>query len=141
MSKIVPWKTPFSGIQFPSIGMYVEHGELAGDLITAIVAPYGIDSYPKYLVSFGAVYEIKLYEEGCSPERGYETLLGEVKGNSACKWLESPSINSYQALSDVVNLNHFILLGGDNILEVVTKNEPEITKVLKSTTINIPINV
>ena len=37
--------------------MFVEHGEFETDLVRAIVAPKGIDDYPKYLVNFGSVYE------------------------------------------------------------------------------------
>jgi len=141
MNKLISWKTPFTESSFPSVGLYLEYGEYETDLVTAVVAPDGIDEYPKFLLKFGEVLEIKYYEEGCTPDRGYEKLLDEVKGLSAYEWLGSPSVDSYQDLDSHRKLRHFILFGADNILEVVTANSPEITKLSGPSKIKIELNV
>jgi hypothetical protein len=141
MNQLIPWDTPFIKSKYPSVGVYFEHGEDETDLVSAVVAPDGIDEYPKYLVEFGEVFEVKYYEEGCSPDRGYENLLHAVKGSSSCEWLCSPSIECYQDLAGEKILRHFLLFGADNILEIVTVNNPKASLVAKPRKIEIEINV
>jgi len=142
MNRLIPWGLPFITDVFPSVGMYVEHGDEEADLVCAIIAPDGIDKYPKYIVQFGEVLEFSCYEEGCSPVKEYDSLLGDMKGVNPLEWLGSPSIESYKGFVGVnEKLRHFIILGADNNLEVVTSNEPKISKIDSPKKINIELNV
>ena len=139
--KLHPWNTPFTKNMSPSVGLFVEHGDDETDLVSAVVAPQGIDKYPKYLVRFGNVMEFSCYEEGCSPVRGYEDLLLLSDGICSFTWFGSPSVESYQPLVGEEALNHYLIIGADNILEVVSKNIPKITTLEKSTKIVVGLRV
>ncbi len=147
MNKLICWNTPFTNTSHPSVGLFLQHGEDETDLVTAIVAPHGIDAYPKYLVSFGTVIEFNCYEEGFAPDHDYETAEVEINGLSAYEWIDSPSIEAYEcglphvASKDCQKLHHYILFGGDNIVEIVTENMPEIEIVNESRKIYIELKV
>jgi len=147
MKKIIRWDTPFTEISYPSVGVYIEHGKNESDLLTVIVAPEGIDEYPKYLVHFGDVIEFNCYEEGFSPDRAYEKIEKDTKSLSAYKWVNSPNIQAYKegssflASKENADMNHYIVFGGDNIVEVVTFNEYSIEKVGTSKLIPITLKI
>ncbi len=63
---LASWPTPFSESNLPSVGLIVDsHGDRTA---TVVVAPQGIDQYPKYLVQFEAVFSCSVEEEvPCGP--------------------------------------------------------------------------
>ncbi len=124
----------------------MESDENDTDLITTIVAPDGLDDYPKYSIYFGDVLEFSSYEEACAPEKQYQNL-DFCKGLSSYQWLDSPSIIAYRrhpithSQKGNNSLNHYVLFGIDNIVEVVTQNQPKITKINEPTLITIDLKI
>ena len=139
--KLSLWETPFSNSRLPSVGLYIEHGEDETDLVSAIVAPDGIDQYPKYLISFGEALEFSCYEEGCCPDRGYEALIEYPQKTCGFKWIGSPSVEAYQALMGDSQLNHYLIIGADNIVEVVSGGAPIVTTIDSPTEIEVKLHI
>ena len=48
-----------------------------------VVAPDGIDKYPKYLVDFGEVITFTCMDEGCCPERDFSSATFDETITSA----------------------------------------------------------
>ncbi len=137
------WNTPFKDTEYPSVGMFINMHENEVDEVFAIVAPDGIDRYPKYLISYGRnSVEVKYYEEAFSPERGYELLVRNGPKVCSLIWNTSPSVRSYEDyVTDKNKLKHFIIFGGDNILEVVTADVPKIEVISSPASIRLSVNV
>ena len=138
MSKLIRWNTPFTDEFGPSVGLFIfpDH-EDKRDLLTAIVTPEGTDKYPKYLVRFGGVLGFTCLEEAFAPERGYTHAPIETDEKiCAWQWIDSPWLESYMEgapLFGYTELFHYIIFGGDNIVEVITSNPPEIERVDQET--------
>ena len=75
------WDVPFAEARDPSVSIITEHG---GDVVTLIVAPTGIDQYPKYRVRFDKVISLLYYEEAFSFHRGYRTPSGSGMATTRC---------------------------------------------------------
>lgn len=118
------WETPFTYAQYPSVGLVMEpHGEQTALLI---VAPGGLDAYPKYLVRFAHVFAVTCGEEaGAILELGQEHSPGEV---IAHLWDASPHSAAYANTAFGANLaiRHYVVFGGDNIASVVCGGTPTI---------------
>jgi hypothetical protein len=71
IADLTSWDMPFAGAPCPSVSLITEQG---GDAATIIVAPHGIDQYPKYLVRFDKVLAVLCYEEALDLERVYPGL-------------------------------------------------------------------
>lgn len=106
--------------------------------LEVVVAPNGIDRYPKYIVNFGNVVAFSCMEEMHFPERDFAEAECEEEGLSAYEfigstWLESYSSGEYFLFNvldgDKEQLRHFLIVGGDNIIEVITKNTPTFREV------------
>jgi hypothetical protein len=105
-----------------------------------VVAPRGLDAYPKYLVRFAAVYAVT-----CEEEAEAVTDLGQApEGDYAYIWADSPYSSSYQTLlPDFAfrggngKVKHYVVLGGDNLVSVVSASEPIIERVDGPTTISV----
>jgi hypothetical protein len=74
------------------------------------------------------------YEEAFAPDRDYPKSDENVM-SCAFKWINSPWLTAYRRGSDFlrgcqgVELQHFVIYGGDSIVEVVAPGEPAITKI------------
>lgn len=147
MSELIRWDTPFTENKFPSISLFIQNKEMETDLISVVVAPNGIDEYPKYLVQFGEVVKYSCYEEAFSEEGEIDKAKLIDKNACAYIWENSPSIISYTSgLPFIVGgkakkLFHYVIFGGDNIIEVVTPNKPVIEKINSQETITIKYRV
>lgn len=124
------WDVPFRKDVSPSVSLISEpDGDSTAMLV---VAPRGLDAYPKYLVRFSAVYALTLEEEAESV-----TELGQSsEGDYAYVWADSPHAASYQALlpdfafrGGGTQIRHYVVLGGDNIASIVSASEPIIEQV------------
>src|SRR5687767_9195011 len=68
MSKLIRWETPFTETRFPSVSVITSSNQEDGiDILMVMVAPAGLDEYPKYLVDFGRVVAFTCMEEAYSP--------------------------------------------------------------------------
>jgi hypothetical protein len=140
MSRIVRWETPFTDSFYPSVLLLAIPFPLLvkkGISAKLIVAPDGIDKYPKYLVDFDEVLAFTCMEESCCPERDISSaIIDETIKNDksicAFQWIDSPWLQSYEGCYDPFSegkFSHYLIYGGDNNIEVITKNAPLITKI------------
>ncbi len=135
--KLISWDTPFKKCKDPSVLLIVSWDNERADVVKAIVAPNGIDEYPKYIVDFGMVVAYLSMEEGYSPKRDFEKVECVIKDLCSYQWLNSPWLQSYEKGkpfipdTDKGPLCHYMIFGGDNNVEVITCNEPKIEKVFK----------
>jgi len=135
--KIIRWETPFTDIPFPS-AVVMTGPEVKECLVEVVVAPHGLDRYPKYVVHFGEVVAFSCMEEMHFPERDFAIGEREENGLSAYELIDSTWLESYRQgeyflfNTDGANteqLRHFLIVGGDNNIEVITKNSPKFREV------------
>ena len=151
--RLIRWETPFADTLCPSVVTFVSNdpsGSYAFPL-EAIVAPDGIDRYPKYRINFGSPVAFSAMEEMHFPEIYFNGV--EVTDNSkACSYIfqESPWLESYlqgeyflfnQNNEDSETLMHYVIFGGDDVLQVVTRFRPEIIEIAKPGKISIELPI
>ncbi|HSK74020.1 MAG TPA: hypothetical protein VK892_20135 [Pyrinomonadaceae bacterium] len=143
MTKLIRWDTPFTETQFPSAGLIITTKADEADILKAVVAPQGIDVYPKYLVTFGRVVAFTCFEEAHAPERDFASATIEEENLCAYEYLESPWLKSYDAWRPIYFGNetdsfyHYLIFGGDNNIEVITPDKPTIEIVEEKTILKI----
>jgi hypothetical protein len=143
MSKLIRWDTPFTEIQFPSVGLIITTKADEADILKAIVAPKGIDAYPKYLITFGEVIAFTCFEEAHAPERDFASATVEEERLCAYEYLDSPWLKTYAAWTpfyfgnETDSFYHYLIFGGDNNIEVITPNRPTIDIVEEKTILQI----
>jgi hypothetical protein len=121
---LVRWDMPFAEARDPSVSLITEQG---GDAAMLIVAPLGIDRYPKYLVRFSKVIALLCYEEAFALDRGYRALSGIEPKCCAYLWTDSPWMESYRKGADVFEwkgMQHYLILGGDSVVELIASGQP-----------------
>ena len=144
---IIRWETPFTNISDPSVGVFFESDTDGIDVLSLVIAPHGIDKYPKYLVRFSSVIAYTCREESFAPSLGIEDLSFEDRSASAQIWPNSPWIESYREGEGILfdpgndTLQHFLVFGGDNIVEVVSMVIPKIEEVESPRKINLKYKV
>ena len=135
--KFIRWETPFTDIPFPSaVVMTGPVGELCS--VDVVVAPHGIDSYPKFVIHFGEVVAFSCMEEMHFPERDFADAEREEDGLSAYELIDSTWLEPYRRGElflfntnggEKEQLRHYLIVGGDNNIEVITKNPPKFREV------------
>jgi hypothetical protein len=132
------WDVPFRKDVYPSVTLISEPD---GDSTAAlVVAPRGLDGYPKYIVRFSSVYAFT-----CEEEAQAVTDLGEPnQGEYAYVWADSPYSKSYSSLfpdfafrGGEAQVKHYVVLGGDNFASVVSAADPIVERVNGPTTITV----
>jgi hypothetical protein len=122
-----PWITPFSTARLPSAQLILEPaGERTAILV---VAPGGLDSYPKYLVHFRDLLAISCEEEiGALSDR-----WGIDSSQRSCAFIleASLAVESYNStpFGMRMKLQHFLVLGGDNHVSIIARESPTIEEV------------
>ena len=129
------WETPFARDKWPSVWLIPEtHGDSTA---MVVVAPKGVDAYPKYLVRFSAVYAFTSDEEAGSLGFADGAAHGSaIEAGCAYIWRDSPRAASYgQFVPDLPfrggagPVVHYLFFGGDNNVGVVSAEQPEIQRV------------
>jgi hypothetical protein len=97
-----------------------------------VIAPGGLDAYPKYIVRFAHVFAVT-----CGEEAGALLELGQEHSPSgviAHVWDASPHSAAYAntAFGADLAIRHYVVFGGDNIASVICGGTPAIE------TINAP---
>jgi hypothetical protein len=139
-SDLIRWDVPFAISLDPSVGVLTED---LGQSLTLAVAPQGLGNYPKYLVRFKNVVTLLCYEETCAIDRGYRSLIWSEADLCAYRWITSPWLKHYRVLEDILfsrsaeKLNHYLLFGGDTIVEVIALGEPTVEQVNSKRVIEI----
>lgn len=132
---LVGWEAPFSQSRFPSVGVIPESDDVAE--LTVVVAPQGIDRYPKFLARFFTVVAFRCEDESLASMKRFRSLKLEEPRACTYLWQDSPWLQEYvdsQRLIDVYysgELRHYIFFGGDVIVEVLTTEEPEVEEIFK----------
>ena len=101
------------------------------DSLSVVVAPGGVGEYPRFIVEFEEVLVFSCFDESCAPRREWgDTEITEAK-SCAWQWIDSPWIQSYEgcnydASGNPIPLHHYLIFGGDNIVEVISRRVPAI---------------
>jgi hypothetical protein len=140
---LVRWDVPFANGQVPSVGCITDPN---GSKVVLVVRPQGIGRYPQYLVRFSDVVLLFCYEETCAIKRDWDTLPRSESGLCAYRWITSPWLQHYRVLEDIQfnksgKLHHYILLGGDSIVELIALGEPTVERVDTKTIIEMKYEV
>jgi hypothetical protein len=116
------WETPFSAAVFPSVQVITD--DEVCNSVNLIIASGG---YPHYLIKFAEIYGFKVMDESWAPVNRFVTVQRTAKG---CAYLWRGSLWLKEFLSERPSLEgevaHYVLLGGDLIVEVLSKYEPKI---------------
>lgn len=106
--------------------------------LEVVIAPAGIDQYPKYVVNFGNVVAFSCMEEMHFPEGDFSEAEFEEEGLAAYEFIDSSWLESYRKGEyflfntdggNTEQLRHFVIFGGDNNIEVITKHTPTFRQV------------
>lgn len=130
--RLTRWNTPFTDTTFPAVTLLTDPE--VQNSVHLVVAPTGIDRYPKYLVSFEPAVAFKVEDESFPTDVEYRRIQ-DVRGVCACECLDSAWVRSFAPSAVIVEayysdpLRHFIVFGGDVNAEVLSTEEPEITKI------------
>ncbi len=126
------FETPFARDRWPSVFLIPER--LGDGTVTVVVAPDGLDKYPKYLVDFSAVWAFSCEEEagGLSYAGG---LIGRDPDVVGCSyiWRDSPQAAEYDTFVPHMAIHggrgpvvHYVFFGGDYDVGVVAAEPPVI---------------
>lgn len=136
MSKIIRWNTPFTDKQYPAVEFLTTIEQGIHNALQILVAPFGVDKYPKYLIHFGTVLAFTCMEEANAPQMIFdEELEKDIEPRlSAYQYIESPWLKSYESQilftpTEELGLgyfSHYMIFGGDNNIEVITSFKPSI---------------
>lgn len=132
MSKIVRWNTPFTDSPYPAVEFLTTIEKDKYNVLKVLVAPLGIDEYPKYLLDFGQVIAFTCMEEAHAPERNFDSASITETNLSAYQWIDSPWLKSYEPQIHFISsghlgyFSHYLIFGGDNNVEVITPYKPSI---------------
>ena|ERR1035437_2096444 len=129
-SDLIRWDVPFANGQCPSVGVITDSDT---SKVVLVVRPHGFGNYPHYLVRFYNVVTLLRYDDGPGAfDRGYRSLIRSEYDLCAYRWITSPWLFGYsdQKHSDE-EYSHYLLLGGDDIVEVIALGEVEVERVDK----------
>jgi hypothetical protein len=131
-SRVVRWQTPFVGKPCPSIQPIFDSTE---DGLTVIVLPDGLGTRPGYLVRFSDPAMVMYYEETNAPIDPEWVAAGghAIPPSASYKWEHSPLLERNRLLGTEAwirgaTLEHYVIAGGDYIIEVLAPNEPDINR-------------
>ena len=83
------------------------------------------------------------YEETCAIARDWDSLTRSEYDLCAYRWITSPWLKHYRVLEDIMfrksseKLHHYILIGGDTIVEVIALSEPLVERIDQKFTIEV----
>jgi hypothetical protein len=131
MSKLIRWNVPFSDAFYPSVTAIFETGtQLSRGKMEVTIQ---VSDGTRFRVESTSVLAFTCLDEGCAPKRWFSTVEIEQVETCAYECLESPWIKSYEgcqydAHGRPVPLNHYLIYGGDNIVEFVCQHEPLVSR-------------
>lgn len=131
VTHLVRWDVPFAEARHPSVTLITEQGHESADVAVLVVAPHGIDAYPKYLVRFDKVLAMLCYEEALALDRGYGSLAGVQPSVCAYLWADSPWLRASRGRAEFLqwpDLRHYVVFGGDSIVELLASGEPRVER-------------
>ena len=120
------WETAFSEREFPSVSFRQANS----------TSDYLVKVANEYELRISGVVSIRCTEEAFFPLDRFNILPRE--GTSCCylwknsSWIRDFDESSKQAITQAFNVNilvHYVILGGDNILEFLAVRLPEVVRV------------
>jgi hypothetical protein len=129
---LVPWDVPFAEARDPSVTLITEQGRESAEVVVFVVAPHGLDEYPKYLVRFDKVLAVLCYEESLALGRGYPGLPNPQASVCAYLWPDSPWLRASRGWAEFSHWpepHHYVIFGGDSIVELLASGEPEVERI------------
>ena len=139
-SDLIRWDLPFANGLHPSVGVITESDT---SKVVLVARPHGFGVYPQYLVRLYDVVTLLCYEETCAIDREWDSLIRSEHDLCAYRWITSPWLKHYRVLEDIMfnksdeKLHHYILLGGDDIVEVIALGEAVVERVDKRMVIEV----
>ena len=135
-SDLIRWDVPFAISRCPSIGVITDPDS---SKVVLVVRPHGFEKYPQYLVRFFGVVALLCYDDDPGAfDRGYASLIRSEHDLCAYRWITSPWLQRYSTFNHSdEKLSHYLLLGGDSIVEVIALGEAEVEQVDKKTLIEM----
>ncbi len=125
------WKLPFANSLHPSVSLIIPPNSV--DRLIVVVMPQGLEEYPGYILDFKRAHFTIAYDESCAkPTDPYWFEQQKQAGNScAYIWHNSPLVRLQSGIgcpqsNDITKLKHYLLLGGDSIVEVLAYEEPQL---------------
>ena len=98
--RLARWDTPFTDITFPAVTLLTDSEVY--NRVHLVVAPSGIDKYPKYLVSFQPAVAFRVQDESFPTDAEYKRTQ-DVRGMCACECLDSSWVGSFDP--SAINFN------------------------------------
>ena len=142
MSKLIRWDTPFTEAFYPLVALMATIlPSIVGnvDNLKVVVDPHEKE-FPKCLVDFGNVLAFTCMDEACCPERDFPEVPVEVGRTCAYQYIDSPWLKSYEGCHDPDaegKFSHYLIVGGDRIIEIITQNAPIIRTLKQKETLII----
>jgi hypothetical protein len=133
-TNLVPWDVPFAESEHPSVSLITEQ---FGGSATLVVAPQGIDQYPKYLVRFDKVLAALYYEEALALRGKYPAVAGARASGCAYLWPDSPWLGASHGWAvDFLrwpDLRHYIVFGADDVVELLASGVSKVERIDEKT--------
>lgn len=130
MSKLIRWDVPFAEAFYPSVTAIFETPTLLSPGKMEVTVSTSDDSL--FRIESTSVIAFTCLDEGCAPKRWFSTVETVQEEICAYYCLESPWIESYEGCQFDVNgqipLNHYLIFGGDNIVEFICQHEPVVSQ-------------
>ena len=132
--KLIDWPTPFAHVELPSVVVIPNLD--AVDMLDVVVAPHGLDRYPKYLIKFQCVPAYRCLGESTVPDQ--YLLHADNPHRSSYIWEGSPWLAEFEDSRDNIeasfmvpfsDVKHYVVFGGDSIVEILAAKEPLIEEI------------
>lgn len=129
------WKTPFTQAVHPSVTPIFppekpEPSPKERFPFKVVVMPHGLGEYPGYVIDFVRAHVVLSYDESCAnPDSHWLELIRSAPRSCAYIWHGSPLLLRYKGIGCEFEdeLRHYVILGGNSIVEVLTYEEPSVT--------------
>ena len=134
MSRLVRWDVPFADAFYPSVTASFETTNRLSEGRMQITV--SVNDGTRYQVECSSVLAFTFLDEGCTPKRWFSIVETEQAESCAHHCLESPWIKSYESCQfdadgRPIPLNHYLIYGGDNIVEFLCRYEPTVSVLAK----------
>jgi hypothetical protein len=131
--RAVKWSTPFGDVTFPAVAPIFDPESVK---LTVVVMPGGLRKYPGYTVVFADVAFFSVTDETNASTWDHDWVAAggnALSPSSSYIWEESPLLvrNRHlgvKAVFESATLKHYILAGGDYIVDVLAPGEPTISR-------------
>ena len=130
------WDLPFSNELWPSVSVIIPPDSTGR--VKVVVMPEGLGRYPGYLLEFDAAPFVMVYDETCAPRPISEwfEMLKTIPKSSAIIWHDSPLVKQYAGIGAISflhrienpTLKHYMISGGDSIVEILAYLEPSVVQ-------------